>query len=88
MLVADHELGVHREICMVTTPAGLPVAMVHCANCTSDINAWVKLFDEVGTLMGTQFDRTELFSKLYGIALEGDADCGGLVSYNYFSEII
>lgn len=85
VVLKENMKDVHTEIDMVTTPTGDPVAMVHCNNCTSDINAWVKLFDEVGTLMGTQFDRTELFSKLYGIALEGDADCGGLVSYNYFS---
>ena len=70
---------------MVTTPTGDPVAMVHCNNCTSEINAWVKLFDEFGKLMGKDFDRGELFEKLYDIALEGDKDCGGLISYNYFS---
>ena len=47
MLVLENELkGVHREIDMVTTPAGDPVAMVHCNNCTSDLNAWVGLFAE------------------------------------------
>ena len=85
MLVADHELGVHREINMVTTPAGLPVAMVHCANCTSDINAWVSLFSEFAELIGADVDKGELFTKLFRKALEGDPDCGGLLSYNYFS---
>ena len=37
---------VHEEIDMVTTPNGMPVAMVHCNNCTSDLNAWVNLFGE------------------------------------------
>lgn len=46
MIVTDHPLGVHREIDMVTTPTGAPVAMVHCNNCTSDINAWVNLLGE------------------------------------------
>ena len=85
MLVADHELGVHREINMVTTPAGAPVAMVHCANCTSDINAWVNLFSEFAELIGAERDKGELFTLLFRKALEGEPDCGGLLSYNYFS---
>ena len=85
MLVADHELGVHREINMVTTPAGLPVAMVHCSNCTSDINAWVGLFAEFADAIGANIDRGELFTMLFKKALEGESDCGGLLSYNYFS---
>ena len=85
MLVADHELGVHREICMVTTPAGLPVAMVHCANCTSDINAWVNLFAELMKAVGAEVKKKELYITLFRKALEGDPDCGGLLSYNLFS---
>ncbi|MBO4241751.1 MAG: FGGY-family carbohydrate kinase [Clostridiales bacterium] len=85
MIVVDHNLGVHREIDMVTTPDGAPVAMVHCNNCTSDINAWVNLFGEFGELMGIKADKGELFTKLFKIALEGDPDCGGLMSFNYFS---
>ena len=85
MIVTDKPLGVHREIDMVTTPDGLPVAMVHCNNCTSDINAWVGLFSEFCELMGMETNKGELFTKLFRIALEGDGDCGGLLSYNYFS---
>ena len=85
MIVVDKPLGVHREIDMVTTPAGAPVAMVHCNNCTSDINAWVNLFSEFAELMGIDTDKGELFTLLFQKALEGDADCGGLLSYNYFS---
>ncbi len=85
MIVTDKPLGVHREIDMVTTPDGLPVAMVHCNNCTSDINAWVGLFSEFCELMGVEAGKGELFTKLFKKALEGDADCGGLLSYNYFS---
>ena len=85
MIVADHPLGVHREIDMVTTPDGLPVAMVHCNNCTSDINAWVNLFSEFARLMGLDVNRGELFTKLFQKALSGEPDCGGLLSYNYFS---
>ncbi|MBR5973817.1 MAG: FGGY-family carbohydrate kinase [Clostridiales bacterium] len=85
IVLKENMKNLHTEIDMVTTPTGDPVAMVHCNNCTSDINAWVKLFDEVGKLMGADFDRGELFSKMYGVALEGDKDCGGMVSYNYYS---
>ena len=85
MVVTDHALGVHREIDMVTTPSGLPVAMVHCNNCTSDINAWVGLFAEFAQLMGIEADKGELFTKLFETALAGEADCGGLLSFNYFS---
>lgn len=85
MIVTDHTLGVHREIDMVTTPAGAPVAMVHCNNCTSDINAWVNLLSEFADLIDAPQDKGKLFTVLFNKALEGDADCGGLLSYNYFS---
>lgn len=77
--------GVYPEIDMVTTPAGKPVAMVHCNNCCSDIDAWVKLFSEFGALMGYNVEKGELYEKLYSTALSGDSDCGGLLSYNYLS---
>ena len=85
MLVTDHALGVHREIDMVTTPAGLPVAMVHCNNCTSDINAWVTLFSEFADAIGAPIEKGKLFTLLFRKALEGESDCGGLLSYNYYS---
>ena len=85
MVVVDKLPGVHREIDMVTTPAGAPVAMVHCNNCTSDINAWVGLLAEFAEALGIKTDRGELFTLLFKKALEGEPDCGGLLSYNYFS---
>ena len=85
MIVTEKPLGVHREIDMVTTPDGAPVAMVHCNNCTSDINAWVSLLGEFAAAIGTPQDKGRLFTLLFRKALEGDADCGGLLSYNYFS---
>jgi len=85
MVVVDKPLGVHREIDMVTTPAGAPVAMVHCNNCTSDINAWVNLFAEFAEAVGAGSDKDELYPLLFRKALEGDPDCSGLLSYNYFS---
>ena len=85
MLVTDHPLGVHREIDMVTTPAGAPVAMVHCNNCTSDINAWVNLLSEFASFIGAPQDKGKLFTMLFKKSLEAEPDCGGLLSYNYFS---
>ena len=70
---------------MVTTPAGDPVAMVHCNNCTSDLNAWVGLFKECLEAFGAKVDMDTLYGTLYNKALEGDKDCGGLLAYNYFS---
>jgi sugar (pentulose or hexulose) kinase len=70
---------------MVTTPSGKPVAMVHSNNCTSDLNAWVELFDEFTKVLGLDVDQSRLFEVLYQQALAGDADAGGLLAYNYFS---
>lgn len=86
MIVLEKALSkLHREIDMVTTPDGLPVAMVHANNCTSDLNAWVNLFGEFAALSGNKLDPNDLYGLLYRNALEGDADCGGLLSYGYLS---
>ena len=86
MIVLEKELSKPYEVIdMVTTPDGYPVAMVHCTNCTSDLNAWVNLFKEYQQLLGVPVDMNEVFGKLYNNALTGDPDCGGLLSYNYFS---
>lgn len=86
MIVLEKALSkVYPEIDLVTTPDGAPVAMVHCNNCTSDLNAWVHIFDEFASCIGAKVDKNTLFSVLYNKALEGDADCGGLLSYNYVS---
>ena len=86
MVVLEKPLSkVYPEIDLVTTPTGNLVAMVHCNNCTSDLNAWVNLFKEFAEAMGIQVDMNQLFGTLYHKAMEGDADCGGLLAYNYFS---
>ncbi len=86
MIVLEKPLTKPYEmIDMVTTPDGSLVAMVHCNNCTSDINAWVGLFKEYQQLIGVPVDMNELYGRLFNKALEGDTDCGGLVSYNYVS---
>lgn len=86
MIVLEKDLSQPYEmIDMVTTPDGSLVAMVHCNNCTSDLNAWVGLFKEYQELLGVPVDMNEVYGKLYNHALTGDADCGGLISYNYIS---
>lgn len=86
MIVMEKELSkVYPEIDLVTTPTGNLVSMVHCNNCTSDLNAWVNIFKEFEEALGIPVDMNKLFSVLYNKALEGDADCGGLMSYGYIS---
>jgi len=86
MIVLEKALEkVHEEIDMVTTPSGDAVAMVHCNNCTSDLNAWVNIFKEFAESFGMDVNMDQLFGTLYHKALEGDKDCGGLLAYNYFS---
>lgn len=86
MVVLENKLkNVHPEIDLVTTPSGELVGMVHCNNCTSDLNAWVSIFREFSKLIGANLEDDQLFGTLYQKALEGDKDCGGLLAYNYFS---
>lgn len=86
MVVLEHPLSrVYPEIDLVTTPTGKPVAMVHCNNCTNDMNAWVALLRETLELFGTTVSTGELYSTLYRKSLEGDADCAGVVTCNYMA---
>ncbi|MGA2489159.1 MAG: FGGY-family carbohydrate kinase [Anaerolineales bacterium] len=86
MIVLEKALSkVYPEIDMVTTPTGKPVAMVHCNTCTSDLNAWISLFQEFTNALGVEVGQSTLFEMLYQKALEGDADCGDLLAYNYYS---
>ena len=86
MLVLEHPLKkLHREIDMVTTPSGFPVAMSHANNGTTDLNAWVSLFGEFAALMGAPADMGTLFETLYTHSLSGAPDCGGLLPYGYYS---
>lgn len=86
MVVLEKNLKkVYPEIDLVTTPDGSLVGMVHANNCTSDFNAWVGLFGEFAEAFGMNIERNELYDTLYLKALEGDADCGGLLSYGYLS---
>jgi sugar (pentulose or hexulose) kinase len=86
MLVLEKALKKpYNEIDIVTTPVGDNVAMVHCNNCSTDINNWIKIFIEYNDLIGTKVDRDLLYEKLFEIALQGDADSGGVTSINYYS---
>ena len=86
MVVLEKELSrAYEEIDLVTTPSGELVAMVHCNNCTSELNAWAGLFKDCLETFGRPVEADELFGTLYRKALEGDSDCGGLLAYNYVS---
>ena len=86
MVVLDKPIEkVYPEIDIVTTPTGEAVAMVHTNNCTSDINAWIEVFGETLKCFGVEATREEVFDKLFRVAMAGDADCGGLLSYGYYS---
>lgn len=86
MIVLEKALSrLYPEIDMVTTPTGKPVAMVHSNNCTSDLNAWVDVFQEFTKALGVDVSESKLYETLYKQALAGDADAGGLLAYNYVS---
>ncbi len=86
MVVLERSLsGYYPEIDMVTTPTGKPVAMVHCNNCTNDMNAWVYMLDEFAEMMDIPAGLDEIYPRFYRKALEGDPDCGGLLLYNYLA---
>ena len=86
MVVLEKELkAVHPEIDMVTTPSGAPVAMVHCNNCTNEINAWAEVFAGFAKAAGANLSMNDIYGAIFGKALEGAADCGGLVAVPYLS---
>ena len=86
MVVLEKPLSkVYPEIDMVTTPSGKPVAMVHCNNCTSDINAWAGVFGEFAALAGQPLSTDALYTRLFSQSLHGEPDCGGVTVINYLS---
>ena len=86
MVVLEKPLSaVYPEIDIVATPSGKAVAMVHCNNCTNDMNAWVGVLRETAALFGAEVSTGELFTRLYQKSLEGDPDCGGVLVYNYLA---
>lgn len=86
MIVLDKQLSkVYEKIDMVTTPTGNPVAMVHCNNCCTDLDYWVKLFIEFNKISGGLLTKPQIYDLLYNEALKADANAGNLVNFNYFS---
>ena len=86
MAVLEKDLAsYYKEIDVVTTPHGAPVAMVHVNNFASEITAWTTLFEEVIAIGGGAIERGKLFDALYGKSLEANARCGGLVGYNFLA---
>ncbi len=86
MIVLEKPLSKpHPEIDLVTTPVGDLVGMVHCNNCTSDINGWVDMFGEFAHIIGVDIPKWRLYDELYFESEKGDKDCGGLLAYNYVS---
>lgn len=86
MVVLEKDLkAVHPEIDLVTTPSGDLVGMVHCNNCTSDLNAWVNCFKGCLEAYGTPVSMPKLYDTFYFEAVKGDADCGNVLAYNYVS---
>ena len=84
MVVLQKNLSkLYRDIDMVATPGGLPVAMVHCNNGSSELDAWMRMFREIVELSGG--DASNLYTDLFNKSLEGDPDCGGILLYNYIA---
>ncbi len=86
MIVLERSLArVHEEIDIVVTPDGMPVAMVHSNNGSSDLDAWIALFGQVAKALGAEARLEDLYAKLLPLAVQGDPDAGGLLSINYVS---
>lgn len=86
MVVLDQPMAnVHRDIDMVTTPSGEPVAMVHTNNCSSDINAWVGLFGEFAKEIGVDLKPNDLYGALFNSTKRAEDNAGGILSYAYLS---
>ena len=86
MVVLEKTLSdYYEQIDLVTTPAGRPVAMVHCNNCTNEINAWAGLLEDFLQKMGYPVDRNRLYEVMFGAAASAAADCGQVYVYNYLA---
>ncbi len=86
MIVLERPISYpYPEIDIVATPSGKPVAMVHCTNCTSDINAWAETYSEFLSSFGMEINIKKIYDKMYELSLEGEADAGGMVVVNYLS---
>lgn len=83
MVVLDRPLArPHPELDIVATPAGAPVAMVHCNNGASELAAWVGTYRRFAELAGAEISADEAYGILFAEALDADADAGGILAYN------
>ncbi|PZU36901.1 MAG: ATPase [Microbacterium sp.] len=86
MVVLDRPLArVHHELDIVTTPAGDPVAMVHCNNGASELAAWVSVFGRFAAAAGTPLEADAVYEVLFSEALDAEADAGGILAYNHLA---
>jgi sugar (pentulose or hexulose) kinase len=86
MVVLERPLQhVHHELDVVTTPAGDPVAMVHCNNGASELAAWAGMFHRFAEAAGLAVDIDTTYEVLFKEALNGAADAGGLLAYNHLA---
>jgi sugar (pentulose or hexulose) kinase len=86
MVVMDRPLrGVHEEIDVINTPSGDPVAMVHCNNGASEVNAWAGVFAEFARAIGSDVSADTVFEALFNATRAAEPDCGGLLAYNYLA---
>lgn len=86
MVVLEKNLSkLYKDIDIVMTPNGRPVAMVHCNNGTSELDAWIQMFEEFLSCVGVDITSLDLYGKLFRESLKGDSDCDGVLLYNYIS---
>ena len=86
MVVLERPLAnVHHELDVVTTPAGDPVAMVHCNNGASELAAWAGMFARFAEAAGIPLGADAVYEVLFREALEAEPDAGGLLAYNYLA---
>ena len=84
----------YPEIDIVNSPSGAQAAMSHANTCTSDINAWVGMFEKFGESVSADAavrarrvtsSGGNAFEKLFKESQKGAADCGGVVTVPYLS---
>ncbi len=86
MIVLERDLSrVYPEIDIVTTPTGKQTAMVHCNNCTNEINAWADVFQGFLKSLGQDVSLNNIYTAMFRAALDGKPDGGGLLLYNFLS---
>lgn len=73
----------YKQIDIITTPDGSPAALIHTNNCTTEINEWINLFDEVIRIFGGNITKEKLYTRLFNKSAESDGEVGKLVGYNY-----